>query len=110
MTYFTLNIDSLVGLFLISIAICTIIFPPKFGNTFYGVITRWTLKNEIVWAVGHKLFAGSIIAIGLVFLVIGNSRLREAIPPFYMVLLLFGLWTLSKYFVQKILERKYPGI
>jgi uncharacterized membrane protein len=78
MRYFHQNIDSLVGIFLI--AICIFIFPPKFGSTFYGVTTKWTLKNETIWAVGQKLFAISIIIIGLIFFVIGNFNLREGIP------------------------------
>ena len=108
MSYFYQNIDILIGIFLILIATCTFIFPPKFGNVFYGVTTKWTLKNETVWAAGQKLFAISIIIIGLIFFVIGKLNLREDVPSFSMVLLLIGLWSLSKYFVHKILERKYP--
>lgn len=68
------------------------------------------LKNETIWAAGQKLFAISILIIGLVFLVIGILKLRTDIPSFAMVLLLIVLWSLSKYFVHKILERKYPGV
>jgi uncharacterized membrane protein len=110
MTYFQQNIDILVGLLFILIAISILIFPPRFGNSFYGITTKWTIKNETVWLAGQKLFAISMIIIGLIFFVIGNIKLREDIPSFSMVLLLFGLWTLSKYFVHKILERKYTGI
>ena len=110
MTFFHQNIDLLIGLFLLLISICTLFFPPKFGNVFYGVTTKWTLKNETVWATGQKLFAISILIIGLVFLLIGTLKLRADFPSFLMVLLLIGLWSLSKYFVHKILERKYPGI
>ena len=98
----------LIGLFLIIIAICIFIFPPKFGNLFFGVNTKWTLKNETVWAAGQKLFAKSIIIIGVIFFAIGNLNMPEDIPPFSIVLLLIGLWTLAKYFVHKILERKFP--
>jgi uncharacterized membrane protein len=108
MKYFQQNIDILVSIFLITFSICTFIFPPKFGNSFYGITTKWTLKNETVWAAGQKLFAISIIIIGLIFFVISNFNIREDFPSFSMVLLLIGLWSLSKYFVHKILERKYP--
>jgi uncharacterized membrane protein len=109
MAYFHQNIDSLIGIFLILIAICILIFPPRFGSTFYGVTTKWTLKNETIWATGQKLFAVSIIIIGLIFFVIGTFKLREGIPSFTMVVLLFLLWALSKYSVHRILERKYPS-
>ena len=108
MTYLQQNCNILIGIFLIIVGICTFIFPPKFGNTFYGAITKWTIKNETVWAAGQKLFAISIIIIGLIFFVISNFNIREDLPSFSMVLLLIGLWNLSKYFVHKILERKYP--
>lgn len=110
MTFFHQNIDILIGVFLLLISICTFVFPPKFGNVFYGVTTKWTLKNETIWAAGQKLFAISILIIGLIFLLIGILKLRTDIPSFAMVLLLIVLWSLSKYFVHKILERKYPGI
>ena len=90
------------------VGICTFIFPPKFGNTFYGIITKWTVKNQTVWAAAQKLFAIPIIIIGLIFFVISNFNIREHLPSFSMVLLLIGLWNLSKYIVHKILERKYP--
>src|SRR6187549_4050922 len=108
MTYFQQNCNILIGIFLFIVGIFTFIFPPKFGNPFYGAITKWTIKNETVWAAGQKLFAISIIIIGLIFFVISNLNIREDLPSFSMVLLLIGLWNLSRYFVHKILERKYP--
>jgi uncharacterized membrane protein len=108
MTYLQQNCNILIGIFLIIVGICTFIFPPKFGNPFYGIITKLTLKNQTVWAAGQKLFAISIIIIGLIFFVISNFNIREDLPSFSMILLLIGLWSLSKYFVHKILERKYP--
>ena len=110
MTFFHQNIDILVGVFLLLISICNFVFPPKFGNAFYGVTTKWTLKNETIWVAGQKLFAISIFIIGVVFLLIGILKLRIGVPSFLMFLLLIGLWTLSKYFVHKILERKYSTI
>src|SRR6187549_1037828 len=108
MTYFQQNCYMLIGLFLMITAIFILIFPPNFGNLFFGINTKWTQKNETVWAAGQKLFAKSIIIIGLIFFVIGSFNIREYLPSFSMVLLLIGLWSLSKYIVHKILERKYP--
>jgi len=110
MTYFHLNIYIYIGIFLVLSSVCIFIFPPKFSNVFYGVTTKRTLKSATVWATAQKLFAISIIIIGLIFFVIGNLKLPEEIPSFSMVILLIGLWNLSKYFVHKILERKYPGM
>ena len=110
MAFFQQNINILVALFLALTGICTFVFPPKFGNVYYGITTKWTLKNETIWAAGQKLFALSIIIIGLIFFVIGNFKLREEVPSFSMVILLIALWSLSKYFVHKILKKKYPGI
>ena len=110
MAFFQQNIDIIVGLLLVLAGIFTFIFPPKFGNFFYAAAAKWALKNETVWGAAQKLFAISTIIIGLVFLVIGIFNLREKTPSFSMVLLLIALWSLSKYFVYKILEKKYPGI
>ena len=107
MTFFHQHLDILVGTFLILCAICVFIIPPKFGNTFYGITTKWTLKNEAIWASGQKLFAISIILIGLIFLTIGNLKIREDIPSVFKVMLLIGLWSVSKLIVHKILEKKY---
>ena len=109
MINFHSNIDSYVGLFLVLCSLCILILPPKYKNVFYGFTTKWTLKNEIVWAAGQKLFAISIILIGIIFLAIGNLKLGEGIPQFPKVLLLIALWTASKYFVHKALEKKYPN-
>ena len=105
-----MNIEIIIGIFLMLIATCNFIFPPKFGNVYYGVSTKWTLKNEIVWAAGQKLFAISMNIMGLIFFIVGELRQLDVTLPFSAVLLLIGLWTLTKYFVHKILERKYPGI
>ena len=102
------NIDILIGVLFLLISMSIFLFPPKFGNTFYGISTKWTLKNETIWTYGQKLFAISILIISFVFIIIGILQLRENIPSYLMVFLLIGLWTLSKFIVHKILERKYP--
>jgi len=56
---------------------------------------------------GKKLFAISITLIGLIFLTIGNLKIREDIPSVFKVMLLIGLWGVSKLIVHKILEKKY---
>lgn len=104
------NIDRLAGLFLIVCSCAVIIFPPAFGNVFYGFTTRWTMKNEAVWADGQKLFARFIFGVGVCFFVVGSLKIREQIPSFVMVLLLIGFWNVSKYFVHKALSRKYSGL
>jgi len=50
MTLFQQNTESLIGLFLLLTSILTCLFPPKFGNVFYGVTTKLTVKNETIWA------------------------------------------------------------
>jgi uncharacterized membrane protein len=107
MTFFHQNIDTLIGIFLLIISLSLFVFPPKFGNTFYGITTQWTRKNETIWAAGQKFFAISILLIGSVFLIIGMLKLRADIPSFAMFFLLIVLWMISKYVVDKILERKY---
>jgi len=108
MTYFQQNCYIMIGLFLMIVAIFILIFPPNFRNLFFGINTKWTQKNETVWDAGQKLFAKSIIIIGLIFFVIGSINIGEYLPSFSIVLLLIGLWNISKYIVHKILERKYP--
>ena len=110
MTNFHEYIDIYVGLFLILCSLCIFIFPPKFGNEFYGIPTKLTVQNETVWAVGQKLFAASIIVIGVIYIIMGNLKLREEIPNFVKVILLIGLWNLAKYVVHKALKKNYPDI
>ncbi len=110
MAFFNQHIDILVGTFLILSAFCIFIFPPKFGNNFYGVTTNWTLKNKTLWVSGQKLFAMSIIIIGLIFFVIGNLKIHTEISSLPMFLILIALWTVSKYFVHKILQKKHNNI
>jgi uncharacterized membrane protein len=98
-----------IGLFLILCGVAIFIFPPKFGNKFYGVRTNWTLKNPTLWAEGQKLFAFSIMGIGSIFVIIGSFKIQDKVPNLAMILLLFALWTLSKAIVHKILSKKYAA-
>ena len=106
MIHFHDIIDLYVGLFLLILSICIFIVPPKFGNDIYGITTKWTLKSETAWATGQKLFAISILIIGLIFVAMGTLAIRYEIPNFAKVLLLIGLWNLSKYIVAKVIRRK----
>ena len=110
MTNFHENIDLYVGLLLILCSVAIFVFPPKFGNVFYGITTKWTMKNGSVWAAGQRLFAISISLMGIIFMIIGSLKIREQIPAFIMVLLLIGLWNSSKYIVHKALAKRYPNI
>ena len=100
--------DMYVGLVLILCSICIYIFPPKFGNDFYGITTKRTLLNETAWATGQKIFAVAIIAMGTIDIILGNLKLRDQIPYFVKFILLIVLWKVSKYIVDKALEKMYP--
>ena len=103
------NIEIYGGLFLILWSLAIFIFPPKFGNFFFGVCTKGTMKNALAWANGQKLFAVSTLIIGIIFLGLGSFiKINEPNHPFFFVLLLIGLWNISKYLVNKYLENKYP--
>lgn len=108
MTSFHNFIDIGVGLFSVLFSLIILIFPPKFGSDFYGITTKQTLRDKTTWAAGQKLFALSLIAIGVLFILIGNTNLRDTIPAFAKFALLIGLWISSKYIVNKIIETKYP--
>ena len=110
MTNFHEYIDIYVGLFLILCSLCIFIFPPRFGDDFYGITTKRTIQNKTVWAAGQKLFAVSGIVIGVIYIVMGNLKLGDEIPDFVKVILLFGLWNLSKYIVDKTLDKNYPTL
>ncbi len=103
------NIYIYIGLVFILYSIAVFIFPPKFGSVFYGITTKWTIKNEAVWALGQKLFAVSFFVIGIVMGAIGNSKLLEEMG-FTNIILFIALTKLSKYFVHRILSNKYPNI
>jgi uncharacterized membrane protein len=110
MANFHENLDIYAGLFLILCSFAVIIFPPKFGNLFYGFRTKWTIKNKAAWAVGQNLYSVTTFGMGFIFLTIGSLKIHEEIPPYVMVLLLMVLWKTSKYFVDKYLSKKYPEI
>jgi len=109
MANFQWNTDIYVGLFLIFCTVAILLFPPKFGNGYYGISTKWTMKNETIWEFGHKLFAVSILLIGLICLTIGSFKIRETIPSIAMVFMIFVLWNISKFFIHMILAKKFPN-
>jgi uncharacterized membrane protein len=110
MTNFHEYTDISIGLFLILCSLCIFICPPRFGNTFYGITTKRTSQNKTVWAAGQKLFAVSIIVIGVIYIIMGNLKLGDEIPDFVKFILLIGLWNLSKYIVDKTLDKNYPTL
>ena len=101
------NIYFIIGQFFIAIAIAMIFFPPKFGNFLYGVRTKVTMKNSIVWADGQKLFAFSFLAIGIIFSTLSILNLDKVIKPFPMVLLLICLWKFAQFLIHKFLIKKF---
>lgn len=98
------------GLIFILYSIAIILFPPKFGNIFYGFRTKWTMKNKVTWYDGQKLFAVSLIITGLIFSILGGLKIDDNIPPYAMFALLIILWTLSKFIVHKILAKKHAAL
>ena len=97
----------IVGLILVFCSIIIYVYPPKFNNQFYGIRTRWTLKNEIVWDEGQKLFAVSIFAMGFIFLFLGYFKIFEKEHDFLFVLILLLLWRISKIIIHFMLARKF---
>ena len=95
------------GLFLIACSISFILFPPKFGNTFYGIRTKWTMKNKAVWDNGHRLFAVPVFFMGVIFSFLGGLKIDDNIPGFAMFGIILILWALSKFIVHKLLAKKY---
>ena len=104
------NFSFVSGLILILYAVVVIILPPKFGNYFYGIRTKLTIRNKIVWAAGQRLFAFSIIGIGFILLFVGIFKIDEKMQPFLLVLLLISLWVLAKYIVHKILLQNFKNL
>ncbi len=103
------NFYTIIGLLLILLAVVMIFFPPKFGSFWYGVRTKVTMKNRIIWANGQRLFAYSILIIGLILPIFGILKIEGIIEPFPMVLLFICLWKLAEYFIHKYLVIKYPN-
>jgi uncharacterized membrane protein len=97
----------IIGILLILYAIAVLFFPPTFGSYFYGIRTKLTMRNKMVWASGQRLFGFSFIGIGFVFSMIGILEIDDKIQRFPMVVLLIGLCSLAKYFVNKILVNKF---
>jgi uncharacterized membrane protein len=97
------------GLLLILSAITILLFPPKFGNFFYGICTKLTMKNKASWYAGQKFFAVAIFITGIIFLVLGGLKIDDNIPQFAMFAILFICWFLSKIIVHKILAGKFAA-
>ena len=101
------NIYFIVGLLFIAIAIFMIFFPPKFGSFFYGVRTKVTMKNNVIWAKGQKLFAFSFLAIGIIFSILSILNIDKIIKPFPMVILLICLYKFAEFLINKFLTNKF---
>ena len=76
-------------------------------NFWYGVNTKLTQKNNVIWLAGQRLFAYAIFGIGIIFAVCGVLKIDNKTHPFPIVILLICLWSLSRYVVHKILEKRY---
>ena len=83
-------------------AVLIFILPPKFKNIWYGVNTRVTEKNKIIWTAGQRLFSYAIFGMGIILTICSFLQIVDK-PDF--VLLLIVLWGLSKFIVHKILEK-----
>jgi uncharacterized membrane protein len=86
----------IIGILLILYAIAVLFFPPTFGSYFYGIRTKLTMTNKMIWASGQRLFAFSLIGIGFVFSIIGVLKIDEKMQRFPMVIVLVGLWALAR--------------
>lgn len=95
-----------VGLFLIAYSLLVLLFPPKFLNFWYGIHTKMTKKNSVIWSAGQKLFAYAIFGIGLVSIVLSILHFKSEDSP-SPIIWIIGLWALSRFIVDKILEKKF---
>ena len=95
------------GLLLIISAAAILLFPPKFGNFFYGIRTSHTMKNTASWYAGQKIFAFAIFITGIIFFLLGILKIDDNIPPVAMLGLLFTMWFISKFIVHKILVARF---
>ena len=84
-----------------------LIFPPRYGSSFFGLRTKVTLKNEIIWAAGQKLFAYSLLIIGLMIILFCILEIGIGIMP---LLLFIGVRKLTEYFIDKFLLNKFSDV
>ena len=101
------NFTSNIGLFLILFSIVLLFFPPKYGNSWYGVSTNVTMKNNVIWRAGQKLFSYAIFLIGLLYFILGFIKIDQVIAIFPNVMSLIAFWTLAKYIINTILKKRY---
>jgi len=104
-----LNTYNFIGLFLILFSLVMTIFPPSFGNQFYGVCTQLTLKNKTIWAFSQKLYSYAHFILGIIFIVFGiviiYFKLQFPAPlPFFLFIFLYQI---LKQIVNKILKSKH---
>lgn len=102
-----LNFSVIAGLLLVLFGSAMILFPPKFGSFFYGVRTKWTMKDKVVWKTGQRNFAFSIMIIGIILATTGFLKIGQLTNPFLIPLLVIALWVIAKYFVHKNLKNKF---
>ena len=110
MNYYHQYLTPVIGILIIVCAILMYIFPPEYGNSRFGIITEWTMKNKASWARGQKMFAIAIFIIGGIFFLLGCLKLQDKWSPFSMFLILLFLWKFSKWIISWLLSKKYTSI
>jgi uncharacterized membrane protein len=101
------NALTISGAAVMTFAILAAIFPPKFGSYFWEGRTKWTMKNELIWQHGQKLFSIANFIIGLIFLLIGFLVIPTKMQYGLLVILTIALWSLAKRVVDYFLSKKY---
>ena len=101
-----INTFTLVSIGLILMGVIMLLFPPKFGNTLYGVSNKETNRNEEMWKLGQRLYAYAFLLMGAAFELLGilMEKIYGKFQSLIGLIMLIGLWLIAKKVINKRLS------
>lgn len=103
-----INTTTLVSIALLLLGISMLLFPPKFGNSIFGISNQATTRDEESWKLGQRLYAYALLIMGVIIEIAGLIlEISEAKYKSLISLgLLIGLWLIAKIIINNRLGAK----
>lgn len=101
-----INTNTLVSIGLILLGIVMLLFPPKPGNSLYGVSNKATNRDQETWKLGQRLYAYAFLLIGAAFELLGilMEKTYGKFQSLIGLIMLIGLWLIAKKVINKRLS------
>ena len=103
------NGNTTIGIALLLYGILIILFPPKYGDDMFGILTKMTMRNKDAWVHGQKLFAYALMAMALIFIILSILKNLYNFDYLISLFIFFASWILTKYAINRILIKKYSN-